>query len=213
MTREAFHIRYKLGFATCCCDAADSTAEGYRLARHLAMERPQDQLVGYCPVEDVEASPIDKVAGARQGVKNVPEERGSVRRVAGIRGVSASSSYFHRCRSDAPDPVTLAVEQRRSLLDYLSVGLCLADVGSEGGGICVDLPLLSRLLQAALCALSYTPRTILLRQQRLCAMNSTSGCLKENPRSHSASNLARPCGKAEAVSAVSRWQRRTSHHQ
>ncbi len=63
MPWKVIHIRHKLAFATYCSGAANSTAKGYCLARYLAMERSQDQLVCYRLVEDVEASPLDAVTG------------------------------------------------------------------------------------------------------------------------------------------------------
>ncbi len=85
MSWELFDIRHKLCLATRRRGAADSPGKRYCLARHLTVEGSQDQLVRYCLVEDVEASPVCVVAGARQGVEGVPEKRGSIRRIAGAR--------------------------------------------------------------------------------------------------------------------------------
>lgn len=60
---------------------ADALADANRLARNLAHEGTENQLLLLRGVEDVEAAPVDGRRRAGEGVVQVPEQRGGVGRV------------------------------------------------------------------------------------------------------------------------------------
>lgn len=81
VAREPLDIRHQLSLLRRSCSAAHSSPERNRLAGHLALKRPEDELLGLARVQHIEAGPVHLTARGRERMEGVPQERG---RVGGI---------------------------------------------------------------------------------------------------------------------------------
>lgn len=86
VAREGVDVGHKLGTSFARRGPTYAAPEGDGLAGYFSLERTQDELRllgrgGW--VKHIEARPVHGVAGGREGVVSVPEERGCVGKVTG----------------------------------------------------------------------------------------------------------------------------------